>query len=68
MKCLIGELIEAKGYKKGYIAKKIGISNQQLSNWIGCRSYPPILKAFELADLLGVKVDDLYERKTPSPF
>jgi transcriptional regulator with XRE-family HTH domain len=62
MRCLIGELIEARGLKKGYIANQLDISRQQLSNWISSRSYPPILKAFQLADLLGVKVDDLYER------
>jgi transcriptional regulator with XRE-family HTH domain len=61
MKSRIGELIEAAGYKKKYIAQKLDISPTQLSNWISGRSYPPIEKAFKLAKMLGVKIDELYE-------
>jgi transcriptional regulator with XRE-family HTH domain len=63
MKCKIGELIEAQGLKKKYVAKEIGITPSQLSNWLAMKSYPPLDKAYILADLLKVKVDDLYERK-----
>lgn len=62
MRSRIGELIEGKGYKKKYIAGELHISPTQLSNWISGRSYPPLEKAFKLADMLGVKVDDLYVR------
>jgi transcriptional regulator with XRE-family HTH domain len=62
MRCKIGELIESKGMKKKYIAKKIGITPTQLSNWLALKSYPPLDKAYLLADLLNCKVDDLYER------
>lgn len=63
MKSMIGELIDKKGYKKKYIAAELDVTPTQLSNWIGGRSYPTIEKAFKLADLLGVKVDDLYIRE-----
>lgn len=63
MKSRIGELIDAAGYKKKYIANLLEISPTQLSNWISGRSYPPIEKAFKLASILNVKVDDLYERE-----
>lgn len=62
MKCLIGEWIQTRGFKKNFVATQLGITNQQLSNWIGGRSYPPMIKAFKLAALLNCKVDDLYER------
>lgn len=62
MKSRIGELIEAAGYKKKYIAKELDISPTQLSNWISGRSSPTMEKAFKLAGILKVKVDDLYER------
>jgi putative transcriptional regulator len=62
MKCRIDEIIKERGYKKKYIAEQMGISANQLSNWITGRSYPPLDKAFKLAELLGVKVDDLYEK------
>ncbi len=61
MKCKIGEIIEARGYLKKFIAKQMDVSPTQLSNWISGRSYPPMDKAFKLAKVLNVKVDDLYE-------
>lgn len=63
MKSRIGFWIEERGYMKKYIAKQLGITQNQMSNWITGRSFPTLEKAFQLADLLGVKVDDLYERK-----
>jgi putative transcriptional regulator len=62
MKSKIGYWIEQRGYMKKYIAKQVDITPTQLSNWISGKSSPTIEKAFKLADLLGVKVDDLYER------
>lgn len=62
MKNNISKLINERGYKKKYVAAEIGITPTQLSNWISGRSLPTIDKAFKLADLLGVKVDDLFER------
>ncbi|WP_447579936.1 helix-turn-helix transcriptional regulator [Acinetobacter baumannii] len=62
MKNRIDELIKEKGYMKKYVAQKVGITPNQLSNWLAGKSYPPLDKAYILADLLGVKVDDLYER------
>jgi putative transcriptional regulator len=59
----IGELIKQSGYTRRYIAEKIGVTPKQLSNYVVGRSYPTVEKAFKLAELLGVKVDDLYEIK-----
>jgi putative transcriptional regulator len=61
MRCRIEELIESKGMKKKYVAKEIGITPNQLSNWLGMKAFPPIDKAYKLAKLLDCKVDDLYE-------
>lgn len=62
MKSNIEDLIKNSGLKKKFIAEKIGVSVAQLRNYETGHSYIPIDKAFLLADLLGVKVDDLYER------
>lgn len=43
------------------IAEKLGVTSQQVSLWVRGRSYPRCETLFELAHLLGVKVDDLYE-------
>lgn len=56
----IGELIEDRGLKKKYIADILGVSTAQLRNYETGHSLIPIDKAFILADLLKVKVDDLY--------
>ncbi|UFT98077.1 helix-turn-helix domain-containing protein [Radiobacillus kanasensis] len=63
MKSNIGELIDRKGYRKKFVAEEMAISQNQLSNWIKGRSYPPMDKAFKLARFLEVKVDDLYEEE-----
>ncbi|MCM3536608.1 helix-turn-helix domain-containing protein [Priestia endophytica] len=63
MKSKIGEIIDSKGYKKKYVAEKMQITQNQLSNWITGRAYPPMDKAFRLADFLECKVDDLYEKE-----
>jgi transcriptional regulator with XRE-family HTH domain len=62
MKCRIEDLIKEKGLRKDFIAKKLGVSYRQLRNYETMDSFPPIDKAYILADLLGVKIDDLYSR------
>jgi transcriptional regulator with XRE-family HTH domain len=58
----IGELIESSGLKKSFIADKLKISVKQLRNYETGHSLIPIDKAYQLADLLEVKLDELYER------
>ncbi|MGV3464749.1 MAG: helix-turn-helix transcriptional regulator [Heyndrickxia sp.] len=58
----IRELIEERGLKKKFVADKLGVSVKQLRNYETGHSYISMDKAYILADLLGVKVDDLYER------
>lgn len=66
MKSRLNELIEKSGLRKKYIAKEVGITPTQFSNWIAGRSYPPLDKAYKLAKLLNCKVDDLYEEEEES--
>lgn len=61
MKPRIKELIVAKDLKQKDVAKELGVSAQQLSNWVKGVSYPRFETAFKLAKLLGCKVDDLYK-------
>ena len=67
MKCVIRELIEERGFKRSYIANKLGITVKQLRNYETNHSFIPMDKAFLLADFLGVKVDDLYNRIEDTP-
>lgn len=58
----IEELINESGYKKAFIADKLGITYKQLRNYETGRSLIPFDKGYVLADLLGVGIDELYDR------
>ncbi|NWQ40372.1 helix-turn-helix transcriptional regulator [Bacillus sp. EB106-08-02-XG196] len=60
---LIGSWIKQSEYSRPEICERFGISQNTLSNWCTCKTYPSIPQAFALAALLGVKVDDLYAVK-----
>jgi DNA-binding XRE family transcriptional regulator len=62
MICKLEEYIVESGLRKDYIANKLGVSVRMLRKYEKGESLPPLDKAFILADLLGVKVDDLYSR------
>jgi putative transcriptional regulator len=49
-------------YRREYITGKLGITQNTMSNWVQGKTYPSIDKAFLLADLLEVDVNDLYIR------
>lgn len=61
--CRIEDLIKESGLKKSFIAEKLGVTTYQLRNYETSKSLIPIDKAYRLADLLNVKVDDLYVYK-----
>jgi transcriptional regulator with XRE-family HTH domain len=62
LKSKIEKLIKDSGLKKAFIAEKLDISVKQLRNYETGHSLIPMDKGYILAELLGVKVDDLYER------
>lgn len=63
----IGELLKESGLKGKWVAQQLHISQNQMSNYVTGKSYPPVDKAFELAKLFGCKVDDLYEVQKENP-
>lgn len=63
MRLKIRELIHESGMTKRFVAKKIGVNENTLGNWMDGRSMPRLDQAVKLADLLNCKVDDLYTRK-----
>jgi transcriptional regulator with XRE-family HTH domain len=62
VKSNIGKLINESPYKREYIRKYFNKSRNTISNWCTGKSYPTVPELFQLADLLEVKVDELYER------
>ncbi|MGD2273237.1 helix-turn-helix transcriptional regulator [Bacillus wiedmannii] len=67
LKSNIGELLKNSGLKGKWIAQQLKISQNQMSNYVTGKSYPPVDKAFELAKIFGCKVDDLYALKEDTP-
>jgi putative transcriptional regulator len=61
LKSKIGILLRTSKYRREYIQKELGVSANTLSNWCTGKTYPTIDKAFLLAKLLEVNLDDLYE-------
>lgn len=61
MKSRIGYWIDQRGFKRTFIASQCGVSREQVSKWVNGKAYPRLDKAFKLAKILNVKVDDLYE-------
>lgn len=60
---LIGHWIKQSEYNREQICKIFSISQNTLSNWCTCKTYPSIPQAFKLSRILGVSVEDLYEYK-----
>lgn len=52
-----------KEVKQKEIASALGVTTAQVSAWINGKTYPRAVKLYQLAKLLDVKVDDLYELK-----
>ncbi|WP_100408432.1 helix-turn-helix transcriptional regulator [Bacillus solitudinis] len=61
LKCNLKWLIPKSGKNQNEIANQMGVSKQMFSNWVSGRNYMRVDKAYKLAKILNVKVDDLYE-------
>ena len=61
MKPKIKEIRLSKGLKQTFVAAQLDMKQQQLSDWEAGRAYPRIDKAYKLAKVLGVNIEDLYE-------
>lgn len=49
------------GLSKGDIAEKLGITNAMLSRYLRGKSLPSVDKAYQLAQLVGCRVDELFD-------
>lgn len=57
----VEKLIKESGLRKDFIAAKLRTSTRMLRKYEKGESIMPMEKAYILARLLGVRVDDLYE-------
>ena len=56
-------MLRTSKYRREFIQKELGISANTLTNWVSGKTYPTIDKAFRLAELLEINIEDLYERE-----
>lgn len=54
------EILDERGIKQIWLAEQIGISYKTLSNIINGRYNTSLDIAFKIADVLNVKVDDIF--------
>ena len=58
----LNKLIKDSGFKKSFIAKKVGVTKQTISNWVLGRYLPNIIQAQKLSKILGLKnIDELID-------
>jgi len=62
----IKEVIWDSGYRKNYIAKKIGVQSSSISMWISGVRIPSKARIRHLCKLLNCKVIDIYPEGVPS--
>ena len=67
LKSRIGVLLRTSKYRREFILNELGISKNTLTNWSSGVTYPTIDKAYILADLLEVDINELYEREEKKP-
>jgi transcriptional regulator with XRE-family HTH domain len=59
----IGHWADIKGIKHNHLAKECGVSIQTFSRWVNNKTQPDLEKAYVLARLLGIALDQLGEFK-----
>jgi transcriptional regulator with XRE-family HTH domain len=59
----IAETLSDEGRTQKWLAKKLGISANTMSNWCTQRAQPSLSRLFQIADLLSVDPCVLLEKK-----
>lgn len=54
------EILEERGIKQTWLAKQVGVTRQTMSNLINNRFCPSLDIAFKIANVLGLKLDDVF--------
>ncbi|XEC97004.1 helix-turn-helix transcriptional regulator [Paenibacillus tarimensis] len=60
VRCRVPELTRKIGKTQQWVANQIGMSKQQLSDYVNLRYIPNIVILMKLAKLFGVHIEDLY--------
>jgi transcriptional regulator with XRE-family HTH domain len=60
MKEGLSELRKLRGFTQIDVAQRLGVDQTTVSKWENGEALPRADKLFDIADLYGVKVDDIY--------
>ncbi|WP_411809462.1 helix-turn-helix transcriptional regulator [Bacillus haynesii] len=60
-KCRIPELCSNRGIDQTQLAAKVGLTKQQITDYVSLRNKPSIERSYNLAKILGCSIEDLYE-------
>jgi len=60
LECRLKEILDSRGMKQTFLAKKVGISNGTLSLIVRGKSVPTLPVALRIVEELGVKVEDIW--------
>jgi len=61
VRCRIPQLLLKMGKTQIWLADQVGISKQQMNDYVSLRHVLGLNKAKSIAEVLGVVIDDLYE-------
>ena len=61
---LFKDYMKLNRWNYGTLAEELGVNRITISNWDNNVTAPSVYQAKRLADLLGIKLDDLLEKKT----
>jgi putative transcriptional regulator len=60
LKCRLRVILAEKEIKHGDIAEKVGISQGTMSALVNNRQLPTLPVAFNIAEVLGLKIEDVW--------
>ena len=63
----IGQIIDASGVSDKRLAEAMGITVQSINKWRHGKNLPDMENCFILAQMLGIKVDDMLVARGPKP-
>lgn len=61
MKSKLSEIVEERGIKQTWLAKRAGVNTSTLSNIVNGRHLPSIEVALKIAKALNVDIDEIWE-------
>jgi len=60
MECRLKEILKGRGMSQTFLAKQLGVTNQAVYTWTVQTSYPSLLVAYKVANMLDVEVTDIW--------